>query len=432
MTSALPLLQVESLDAPLANYRGRRIVAAEFVAQAEALAAALPARKHLVNLCENRYHFALVWAAACLREQLTLLPPSQAQGILDELKNNYPDQHTLDDDSITQFLSQPVAPVASLSMRWQLPGDRIVALTFTSGSTGMPQAHAKPWRTLARNSQLACAEILGGRGTNIVATVPAQHAYGLETSLISAFAAGCVLFDAKPFFPQDVRAALEAMNAPRTLVTTPPHLRALLEAHVELPPVARVVSATAPLGRELAEQIERAWSTEVREIYGCTEAGIMARRRTAQTEMWETFSGGTVVHTSEGPQYHAPQLAEAIPLQDLIESIDPTHFYLRGRAADMIKVAGKRTSLQEITRHLLSVAGVKDAAVFVPEQDARPVAFVVAPGATSQAILAALSDRMEPVFLPRPLLLVDTLPRNAVGKLPREALLAMWAQRHDS
>jgi acyl-coenzyme A synthetase/AMP-(fatty) acid ligase len=31
---------------------------------------------------------------------------------------------------------------------------------------------------------------------------------------------------------------------------------------------------------------------------------------------------------------------------------------------------------------------------------------------------------MDPVFLPRPLLLVDSLPRNEVGKLPREQLLA--------
>jgi acyl-coenzyme A synthetase/AMP-(fatty) acid ligase len=31
---------------------------------------------------------------------------------------------------------------------------------------------------------------------------------------------------------------------------------------------------------------------------------------------------------------------------------------------------------------------------------------------------------MDPVFLPRPLLLVERLPRNGVGKLPRELLLA--------
>jgi acyl-coenzyme A synthetase/AMP-(fatty) acid ligase len=98
----------------------------------------------------------------------------------------------------------------------------------------------------------------------------------------------------------------------------------------------------------------------------------------------------------------------------------------------MIKVAGKRTSLQEITRHLLAVPGVVDAAVFVPEQDARPVALVVAPTVSASGILTQLSERMEAVFLPRPLLRVERLPRNDVGKLPREALLAVWAEHRKS
>lgn len=293
----------------------------------------------------------------------------------------------------------------------------------------MPQAHPKQWRSLVRNAQLACAEILGGRGSHLVATVPAQHAYGLETSLISALVAGCPMYAGKPFFPQDVRSALADVPAPRTLVTTPTHLKALLDAHISLPELNRVVSATAPLSAELASRLESAWSTEVFEIYGCTEAGVMARRRTAAGDRWETFSGGEIVHTDCGTQYQAAQLPDPIPLQDLIESISPTQFHLRGRAADMIKVAGKRTSLHEITRHLLSIPGVRDAAVFVPELDARPIGFVVAPELPVQQILAALGEKLESVFVPRPLLRVERLPRNEVGKLPREALLALWAQR---
>jgi acyl-coenzyme A synthetase/AMP-(fatty) acid ligase len=158
---------------------------------------------------------------------------------------------------------------------------------------------------------------------------------------------------------------------------------------------------------------------------------VMARRRTAKGESWETFTGGEIVQTESGAQYQAPQLAEPVPLQDVIESISSTHFYLRGRAADMIKVAGKRTSLQEITRHLLAVPGVRDAAVFVPDTDARPAAFVVAPDVSVQTILATLGSRLEPVFVPRPLLRVERLPRNEVGKLPREALLSLWARRHE-
>jgi acyl-coenzyme A synthetase/AMP-(fatty) acid ligase len=256
--------------------------------------------------------------------------------------------------------------------------------------------------------------------------------YGLETSLVSALVAGCPVYDGKPFFPQDVRAALEAVPAPRTLVTTPTHLKALLDANVQLPALNRVVSATAPLPLELAQRIEAAWATHIYEIYGCTEAGVMARRRTTDGEMWQTFTDGEIVVREASTHYRAPQLPEPVLLSDLIDAASPTRFILRGRSADMIKVAGKRTSLQEITRHLLAIAGVKDAAVFVPEQDARPAAFVVAPGLSVQQILAALHGRIEPVFVPRPLLLIDRLPRNDVGKLPRETLLSLWSRRHES
>ena len=53
---------------------------------------------------------------------------------------------------------------------------------------------------------------------------------------------------------------------------------------------------------------------------------------------------------------------------------------------------------------------------------------MVAPRLTAQAILAALRERLDPVFLPRPLLRVEQLPRNATGKLPQRALQALLTQ----
>jgi acyl-coenzyme A synthetase/AMP-(fatty) acid ligase len=77
----------------------------------------------------------------------------------------------------------------------------------------------------------------------------------------------------------------------------------------------------------------------------------------------------------------------------------------------------------------MSVRGVSDAVVFQPDGgELAPVrrlaALAVADGLTEAAILAELAPLMDPVFLPRPLVLVERLPRNEVGKLPREQLLA--------
>ncbi len=60
---------------------------------------------------------------------------------------------------------------------------------------------------------------------------------------------------------------------------------------------------------------------------------------------------------------------------------------------------------------------------------ARLAAVVVAPGLSRSALLDALRGRIDAVFLPRPLVFVDALPRAATGKLPREALLSLLTPR---
>jgi acyl-coenzyme A synthetase/AMP-(fatty) acid ligase len=93
----------------------------------------------------------------------------------------------------------------------------------------------------------------------------------------------------------------------------------------------------------------------------------------------------------------------------------------------MVNIAGKRNSLGYLNHQLTSIAGVADGAFFLPDEReidgvTRLTAFAVAPGLTAAQILAALRERLDPAFMPRPLHLVDMLPRQATGKLPREAL----------
>jgi acyl-coenzyme A synthetase/AMP-(fatty) acid ligase len=76
---------------------------------------------------------------------------------------------------------------------------------------------------------------------------------------------------------------------------------------------------------------------------------------------------------------------------------------------------------------------VQDGVFAMGESDGRRVArlmaVAVAPALSADDILRALRERIDPAFLPRPLVLVDELPRNALGKLPREALLRLGASR---
>jgi acyl-coenzyme A synthetase/AMP-(fatty) acid ligase len=129
-------------------------------------------------------------------------------------------------------------------------------------------------------------------------------------------------------------------------------------------------------------------------------------------------------------------VGQPTPLADELELLTAERFLLHGRTADLINIAGKRSSLGYLNHQLNAVPGVIDGAFFMPdEKDAdsdsvtRLMAFVVAPGMKPATLLAALRERIDTVFLPRPIVLLDALPRNSTGKLPRDMLQAL-AQEH--
>ena len=114
---------------------------------------------------------------------------------------------------------------------------------------------------------------------------------GLEMTVMMALQAGCSLNSDHPFFPQDVVASLTETPLPRLLVTTPVHLRALLGGGQASLPIGRIVSATAPLDVQLAKTAENTYGGVLEEIYGCTEAGSMATRRTSLESSWQLLDG---------------------------------------------------------------------------------------------------------------------------------------------
>jgi acyl-coenzyme A synthetase/AMP-(fatty) acid ligase len=121
---------------------------------------------------------------------------------------------------------------------------------------------------------------------------------------------------------------------------------------------------------------------------------------------------------------HLPQ---PVLLNDMIDILGKDRFLLQGRDSDMLKIAGKRASIGDLTQKLLAIPGVVDG-VFVPPMDTsdkkqRLTALVVAPSLSKQQIFNTLSQTIDAAFLPRPLHIVESLPRNATGKLPREQLI---------
>jgi acyl-coenzyme A synthetase/AMP-(fatty) acid ligase len=116
----------------------------------------------------------------------------------------------------------------------------------------------------------------------------------------------------------------------------------------------------------------------------------------------------------------------------VVELHEDASFSLHGRLADLVNIAGKRTSLVHLNYHLNAVPGVRDGVFFLPgdrgQRVTRLTAFVVAPGHSAKTILADLRQRIDSAFMPRPLHLVDALPRNSTGKLTQQQLAALWEE----
>jgi acyl-coenzyme A synthetase/AMP-(fatty) acid ligase len=440
MGESLPLIRGYSPAAPLLWRGGVPLSQAAFLGACHKLSQQLPAAGHAINLCEDRGNFLHAFGAALWRGQVSLLPQSRAAGAVREVAQTFPGSYLVCDGDF-EDIGVPALRIGALEAPPhggavpQIPAAQAAAIAFTSGSTGGPQPHVKSWRNLAVTAGMCSLRFLGEapRGVSVVATVPPQHMYGLELSVMMALAGGCAIHAGRPFFAEDVRAALAEIPAPRLLVTTPVHLKALAAAKLEFPALLKIISATAPLSAGLAREAEAALHAPVHEIYGCTEAGSMCTRRTLDGERWLPYPGLRMRHQEGMTHVTGPHLDAPVATPDVIEAHEDGHIVLLGRSSDMIKVAGKRASLSALTTRLLAIPGVEDGAVFVPHPeraDARPAAVVVAPSLSEAQILAALAQAVDAVFLPRPLKRVAMLPRNALGKLPREDLVRALGPDH--
>lgn len=443
-SSALPLLAARDLSAPLAWRRGVPVSAASFLSQAQALARELPATGRPINLCHDRYRFALGLAAALLRGHTSLMPPNALPETLRTLQSDgdsapayaMVDDAALDVGSLQRVFIEPDEAAPACTEVPLIPVDLEAVRLLTSGSTGAPQPHGKRWGALVLNIAAEAerlAELCGQRtlqGLTLLGTVPAQHSYGFESTVLLALLGGACFDAGRPFYPADISTALACVPAPRALVTTPFHLKTLLLADVPLPPVALVLSATAPLSPQLAQRAEAATGGILVEIYGCTEAGQVATRRTTAGETWHTLGALRVWQEQRGGDepclVHGGHVLEPTPLADVLEIEDATHFRLLGRANDLIHVAGKRSSLAHLNFHLNRIPGVEDGMFWMPDEQAdgiaRPVAFVVAPTLSGRQVIESLREHLEPAFVPRRVLHVTALPREATGKLTAQRL----------
>jgi len=407
------------------------------------LAALLPDdARFAFNLCSDRYTFMVALHAIALKGQTNLLPPNQAPGSLQALYAQFRESYIVCDGNLSSDTPIPTfqlklpssyrqSPVASPDI--EVDANHPAIMLFTSGTSGKPTAITKRWGELQAGVELT-ADRFGlndGEERHLVATVPPQHMFGLELSIMLPLTCGIGFISNRPFFPEDIRETLCSTPGRNILVTTPIHLKTCMRSQLNWRDCGceTIISATAPLPMELAACAEERFGAQVREIYGSTETGAIASRRTLEGDEWRLYPGIFVQPQVDGYFVSGGHLTTPHRIGDNLQIQRQGRFKLLGRQSDMIKLAGKRASLHELNEKLNRIKGIIDG-VFIdtaePGQETkRLAAIVVAPDLSRKALLDALAQWIDPVFLPRPLIFVDQMPRNETGKLPHQTLRAL-------
>jgi acyl-coenzyme A synthetase/AMP-(fatty) acid ligase len=420
------------LDGDLvAIYHGRRILRDEFLVHVNLARSNLSLNKYAINLCENRYHFLVAFAACVSLEKISLFPNAKVPKEIDRIAKSYPDSCLINDEDIAGLCVDLINVRKNLVKNFNINSQQTVAILFTSGTTGKAKKNPKTWGQLNESSIRVRQRFWpdGVSGKCIIATVPPQHMFGFETSIVYPLTLGVAVHDGHPFYPLDIQQAISESTDSKILITTPLHLKACIGLTKGWGNIDSIVSATSPLSIDIASNAERILGANIFEIYGCSESGAIATRRTSKNNEWELLEDYSIKVSGKSTLLKAIGYEDLIDISDQIKIIDNNFFYLLGRGGDLVKIGGKRESLSGLTCKLREIDGIDDGVFFIPKEDAnsrlRLAALVVSSVLRKEKIMQLLAQTIDSVFLPRPLKIVDNLPYNKLGKLPLNDLIKM-------
>jgi 4-coumarate--CoA ligase (photoactive yellow protein activation family) len=391
------------------------------------------ARGRVVLSCRHARSFVPGLLGAWLAGATVELLPNVQPGTLDRVDADPEVAHVLHDDPARQgraekaiyvpaILAGPEPAGAPRASMAALP--EIAVRMTTSGTTERPRYVAKSMAQLLGELAVLATVFPGAR--SVLSTVPLSHLYGLLFGALLPLRTGARIVSHEALLPADV-AAVIAREDVDLMISTPAHLRAMAAA--AMPRGLRVISSGAPLSPELHLGLVSGHGWQVTDVLGSTETGGIATRIHPMNG-WTPLPGVTVSAPDghlvvESPWGGAPR----VELADRIELRAGGTFHYLGRASELVKIAGKRADAQAIEATVRAVPGVTDVALHVHaaagNEPRVALAITVAPDAATgarAAIIAAIREQFDAVFVPRIIKIVPAIPRTERGKLDAETL----------
>lgn len=453
-------MQVSSLatwlhdERVIAYDRSHRLTTREAQASIAAMRAQLGTAQRVALVLDSPYSFALAFMAVLSLGQRPVILGHHNPSLLSTQHELFDlvltDLPTLPSLAKTAGLNRPVLEIGSLVREPPvLSEDELTATKtalsgiaassvfelYTSGSTGSPKAVLKTVGEMEAEAQVL-AQFLSAEldGATLLATVYPYHMYGLTFSVFLPWSTGTVLYLPQIHYSEELAALPEKRYV---LISSPAFLKRL-DFKLKAPALSAIVSAGGPLAADIRQRLQ-AWSgISATEIYGSTEAGVMAQRQNVSDEApFTLFSDVTLEVSPERTILHSGHVASSLTLDDRVELVGARTIKLLGRSDRIVKIEEKRVSLNAIEAALQQLPGVSGAAACVVQRDGRDLigaALVMAVNApehiTGSAYLALrrqLAAQLEPHALPRIFIKLPALPENALGKRDSRALSELFA-----
>ena len=433
-------------DYPIAFLAGHPMTIARWRADiahnAARLSAAGIGRGALV--CTEAYWFTVGLLALIASGARVVLPPNQQPGTLRDLQPEF-------DALVTDSISDPVINYFRLESgvddRATRPCDfaQHAIGFFTSGSTGEIKLVPKTLRHFEREAAALEARFGAELGAvRVFGTVTHQHVFGMTFRLMWPLLAG------RPFqseFHVAWESLLDGLTPRAVIVSSPAQLSRLggLTALLPAQQPSMVITAGAPLPQSAADEARAIFGCTPTEIYGSTEAGVIGwREGTAQPAAWRPFAGVEVQSGTDGILLLRSQHASTAGWCEQADRISMTgdgRFRLEGRVDRIVKIEGKRVSLQRLEQAVNALRWIEQAAVVTLGEDPiylGVVAQLTAVGQTDLTLLGKfrfarmlrreLADCEDAAVLPRRWRFVEAIPLDGLGKRRLHDLRALFGK----
>src|SRR5882724_13352301 len=345
------------------------------------------------------------------------------------------------------------------------PREDLVALPYSSGTTGLPKGVMLTHYNLVANMCQMDGLDYFHRDDILLCVLPLFHIYGLVVVLNMGLHLGTTIVIMPRF---DLEQFLELIQKYRVTLShiVPPIVLRLakdpLVDNYDLSSLKMIFSGAAPLGEDLSKACMKRIGCGIRQGYGMTETSPVTHSSPADPAMMRHGSVGTAAPNTEvklvdpateaelganqegelcvrGPQIMKGYLnnleatARTVDADNWLHTGDigyadeHGHFFIVDRVKELIKYKGFQVAPAELEAVLLTHPAIADAAV-IPSRDEEagevPKAFVVTRHETTgEEIMSFVAARVAPHKRIREVEFIAKIPKSLSGKILRRVLV---------